>query len=428
MNVLSLFDGMSCGRIALERAGIPVEKYYASELDKYAIQVTQTNWPETIQLGDVTQWREWALDWSKIDLLIGGSPCQGFSFAGKQLAFDDPRSKLFFVYVDILNHIKALNPRVKFMLENVKMKKEYLAVISEQLGVEPIFINSSLLSAQNRQRYYWANWHIEQPEDKGIVLADIIENDFVDREKSHCLDASYYKGGNLKSYFEKNRRQLVFMKQTPRGKNKSFEKEVSKTPTLSANSWEHNNFVKCGQMVGRKINPETGKRDDYNADLKTIQRIEIRKDDKTNCLSTVQKDNLVVTFNDRIKGVTEDERGYRYHRGDKSKSGIAELGRVLKPTAIKSDTLITAHVPKFALNDNVENLNYRKLTPIECERLQTVPDNYTNHVSNTQRYKMLGNGWTIDVIAHIFSTMSVINKTREASNQTSIFDILEPAA
>jgi DNA (cytosine-5)-methyltransferase 3A len=133
MNILSLFDGMSCGRIAAERAGLDVDNYYASELDKYAITVTQANWPNTVQLGDVTKWREWDIDWASIDLLIGGSPCQGFSFAGKQLAFDDPRSKLFFVYVDILNHIRSLNPDVKFLLENVRMKKEFLDVITESL-------------------------------------------------------------------------------------------------------------------------------------------------------------------------------------------------------------------------------------------------------------------------------------------------------
>ena len=210
MNVLSLFDGMSCGRIALDRAGLSVGKYYASELDKYAITVTQANWPNTVQLGDVTNWREWRIDWSSIDLLIGGSPCQGFSFAGKQLAFDDPRSKLFFVYVDILNHIKSKNPEVKFLLENVKMKKEYMDVITRVLGVEPIFINSSLVSAQNRQRFYWANWNIEQPKDKCLDLSCVIQEGVVDRDKSFCIDANYFKGGNLKSYFEKHRRQLVF--------------------------------------------------------------------------------------------------------------------------------------------------------------------------------------------------------------------------
>lgn len=337
MNILSLFDGMSCGRIAAERAGLTLDKYYASELDKYAIAVTQANWPDTIQLGDVTKWREWSIDWAGIDLLIGGSPCQGFSFAGKQLAFDDPRSKLFFVYVDILNHIRTFNPDVKFMLENVKMKKNHLAIISEQLGVEPVFINSALVSAQNRQRYYWANWEIRQPEDKGIVLADILECGEVDRDKAFCIDANYHKGGNPEQYFNKSRRQLVF--------GAAFNRNHTQTS--------------------------------------------------------------VVNFNNRIKGVTQDERGIRYNKGDKAKSGISELGRILKPSAAYTDALTTSHMPKLTLNDDVSNLIYRKLTPIECERLQTVPDNYTAHVSNAQRYKMLGNGWTVDVIAHIFRGLNV---------------------
>lgn len=323
INVFSGFDGMSCGQIALERAGIDVDNYYAAEIDKYAIQVTQANYPNTQQMGDITKWLEWDIDWSKIDLVMGGSPCQGFSFAGKQLAFDDPRSALFFEWVEILETIKLMNPNVKFMLENVKMKKEHLAVISSLLGVEPVFINSSLVSAQNRQRYYWCNWGVTQPEDKGIMLTDILENEpfdktimsdrFVNRNKSAgCLrDDLTGKAKNLSAMeYVKNGRQ--------------------------------GDYIACGQMVGGKINPETGKRDDYNENIKTEQRIEVRDDCKTNCLTTVQKDNYVTS-------------------GSK----------------------------------------YRKLTPIECERLQTVPDNYTNHVSNTQRYKMLGNGWTVDVIAHI---------------------------
>ena len=321
MNVLSLFDGMSCGRIALDRAGIEVNKYYASELDKYAITVTQANWPETMQLGDVTKWREWDIDWSSIDLLIGGSPCQGFSSAGKQLAFDDPRSALFFEYLNILNHIKSVNPEVKFLLENVKMKKEYLDVISGLLGVEPVFINSALVSAQNRQRYYWANWDFGQPSDKNITLVDIIDSGAVDRQKSFCLDANYYKGGNLKSYFEKNRRQLVF------------------------------------------------------------------------CLREINK---------RVCDVTISKDGVRPHKEDQRKSGLSEFGRMLFKDADKTYALTTSHMPKL-----IDATGYRKLTPVECERLQTVPDNYTNHVSNTQRYKMLGNGWTVDVIAHIFRSMRI---------------------
>lgn len=180
MNVLSLFDGMSCGQIALNRIGIKPTKYYASELDKYAIKVTQANYPETIQMGDVTTWREWGIDWANIDLLIGGSPCQGFSFAGKQLAFDDPRSKLFFVYVDILNHIRALNPDVKFLLENVKMKKEYLNIISEHLGVELVFINSGESSPCDRPRFYWANWNFTNPLHSDIDFISTAGDDLVE--------------------------------------------------------------------------------------------------------------------------------------------------------------------------------------------------------------------------------------------------------
>ena len=301
MNVLSLFDGMSCGQLALQRAGIQVENYFAAEIDKYAVQVTQANFPETVQLGDVT-----AIDPDSlpdIDILIGGSPCQGFSFAGKQLNFDDPRSKLFWEYVRLL---KALKPKY-FLLENVKMKKESMDVITEALGVEPVFINSNLVSAQNRQRYYWTNIPVDKlPDDKGIVLADILEDGHVDRDKSHCIDANYFKGGNLKSYFEKHRRQLVFSKDGM-----------------------------C--HVG-----DAGISDKY-------------------------------AYVNRV-----------YHPSGKGPSLVASDGGHLQPKVSKGTT------------------EYRKLTPLECERLQTVPEGYTDHVSNTQRYKMLGNGWTVDVVSHIF--------------------------
>lgn len=262
MNVLSPFDGMSCGHIALDRSGIKVDNYYASELDKYAIEVTQANWPNTVQLGDVTKWREWDIDWSSIDLLIGGSPCQGFSFAGKQLAFDDSRSALFFTYVDILNHICKVNKHVSFLLENVKMKKEYLDIISKYLGVEPVFINSALVSGQMRQRYYWANWDFKVPESKDVTFQSVLDSDHARIDKAYTLTATYYKKGG--------------------------------EPTRQRN-------------------------------FKKSQR----------------------------------------------------------PIAWIDDT------------------NTRWLTPVECERLQTVPDNYTSCVSNTQRYKMIGNGWTVDVITHI---------------------------
>jgi DNA-cytosine methyltransferase len=245
----------------------------------------------------------------KHDILLGGFPCQAFSFAGKKLAFDDPRSKLFFVYVDILNHIRSVNPDVKFLLENVKMKKEHLAVITEMLGVEPVFINSNLVSAQNRQRYYWANWEITQPEDKGIVLANVVEQDpkeitvmsdlFTARNK-HILRSDL--SGKAKSFsameYVKNGRQGDYIiVQYPRGKNAGGAKALDgKAPSLTSSFWEQNNHLSYGEK-------------------------------------------------------------------------------------------------------------FRKLTPIECERLQTLPDDYTAGISNTQRYKAIGNGWTVDVIAHIFNCM-----------------------
>mgnify|MGYP003139582800 CR=1 FL=1 len=309
MNVLSLFDGMSCGRIALKKAGISIDKYYASEIDKYAIKVGNANYPDIIQLGDVTglTWNDLTLHSHlrpKIDLLIGGSPCQGFSFAGKHLNFEDPRSRLFFEFVRLMDETK---PKW-FLLENVRMKEESKDIISRYLGVQPVMINSSLVSAQNRKRLYWTNIPFTMPEDRGILLKDIIEDGLVDRGKAHCLDANYFKGGNLKSYFEKHRRQLVFSDE---------------------------NMCHVG-----------------DADLKG---------------------------HDLIKRV--------YHPDGKSPTLNACTGGNREP--------------KIA----TDNLKWRKLTPLECERLQTVPEGYTAHVSNTQRYKMLGNGWTVDVIAHIFKNL-----------------------
>ena len=211
---------MSCGQLALERLGIEVDTYYASEIDKYAMQVTQANFPNTIHIGDVCNIK--AEDYPNIDLILAGSPCQGFSFAGKQLAFDDPRSALFFEFVRLL---KEIRPKY-FLLENVKMKQQFQDVITEQVSacypdfeggdlfgsqIKPILINSALLSAQNRQRLYWTNIpNIEQPEDKGIVLRDILEDNFdSERDKSYCIDANYYKGASVEQYKKKSRRQLV---------------------------------------------------------------------------------------------------------------------------------------------------------------------------------------------------------------------------
>jgi site-specific DNA-cytosine methylase len=305
MNTLSLFDGISCGRLALDRANIQYDHYYASEIDPYAIKVAQKNYPDTMQLGDITR-----IDYDKlppINLVMGGSPCQGFSFAGAQLNFDDPRSQLFF---DFVWAIEQTQPEF-FLLENVKMAREHQDIISGYLGVEPIEINSDRFVPQNRARLYWTNLPIPQIPERhewdnqyysyrrtymrenksGVaptlmanmgtgghnvpLLKDILESGDVDRETSFCIDANYYKGGNPKSYYDKSRRQLVW----------------------------------------------------------------------------------------------EGER-------------------------------------------------YRKLTPVECERLQTLPDNWTEGVSDTQRYKMIGNAWTVDVVAWIFSTPKM-NKWREMSKNTN---------
>lgn len=373
LNVLSLFDGMSCGRIALDRSEIEVGTYYASEIDKYAETVSVANYPDIVRMGDVTNWRNWSIDWSSIDLLIAGSPCQGFSMAGKQLAFDDPRSALFFVFVEILNHIKKLNPEVKFLLENVRMKKEFLQIISDHVGVKPFFINSMLVSAQSRPRYYWANWDFSEPVDRGIVLKDIIEP-VVDEKYKHSDKV-------IAGYERKTKRR----KSEGKGSNDAFGKMNvadldGKASCLTARYHKSSitdMSVACGSMTGRRIDPETGRRADNNKSIKPQQRIEIRADQKTNCLTTVQKDNYIV------KDAAKRGRGEEIRSDDKANALLAD-----------------GHQSRWLAEGG---LLYRKLTPLECERLQTVPEGYTEGVSNTQRYRMLGNGWTVDVISHIFN-------------------------
>ena len=384
MNVLSLFDGMSCGRIALDRLGIEIDNYYASEIDKYSMKVSEANYPDIIQVGDVTQ-----LDTStlpKIDLIMGGSPCQGFSFAGKQLAFDDPRSALFFEFVRC---VKELNPKY-FLLENVRMKKEYLDVISEYMGVEPIMINSALVSAQNRVRYYWTNIQgIEQPQQRGIVLRDILET----------TPDNYTLMSNKFAKRQEGRKCLVDM-------NK--EKAASLSAMEYVKNGRQGDYLACNNTGIPKVLAGAF-RGRYNDDGTIKQHLELRQGGKTNSLTTVQKDNVVVTFSeDRIKKFKETLKD----DPQPSVNGIIQLnnpshssGRVYSPEG-KSPTLMAGNSgggkEPVKINDDVY---WRKLTPVECERLQTVPDDYTNHVSNTQRYKMLGNGWTIEVITHILKNI-----------------------
>ena len=284
MNVLSLFDGISCGQIALERAGIKIDNYYSSEIDNNAIKVTQHNYPNTIQIGDVTKikykynklYTENGIYENKIDLLIGGSPCQGFSNAGKMLNFKDERSILFFEYVRLLNEVK---PKY-FLLENVKMKKEWQDIITKYLGVEPIEINSSLVSGQNRVRLYWTNIpNVKQPQDKKIMFKDIISKD---------------------------------------------RKWFSLLP------W-------CFKKWGDKIKLDT---------LRTLE------DDKSFCVTT---------------GKTHSKNYYL----------------------------------------NKEKNMMTKLNADEVELLQTIPIGYTNILAETQRFKCIGNAWTVDIIAHIFNYLPI---------------------
>lgn len=364
LTVLSLFDGMSCGAIALREAGIKVRQYFASEIDRQAIRQTRHNFPDTIQLGSVTGVK--ASDLPPIDLLIGGSPCQGFSFAGKQLNFNDPRSVLFFEYVRILHEIQYYNPGVKFLLENVRMLKEHENVISEQLGLYPVMINSALVSAQNRVRLYWTNIRtraepnlfytdiytdIPQPKDKGIYLRDILDKD-VDKR------------------FHLSQRQI---RNLIRLDLANAESDAVIASLINGHSY-------CVALRGR-FNPETGC---------NKQKPEIRIDGKTNALTTVQKDNLVITGSSspRIISGTIDSR----KDGTGFRPVISGKGACVRATASHQSVCMLI---------NGGNICLRHLTPLEWCRLQTIPEWYEWVCGESHIYRMLGNGWTVEVIRHI---------------------------
>ena len=400
LRVLSLFDGISCGQLALQRAGIPVEIYFASEIDKYAIQITQKNFPNTIQMGDVRNICFESL--GRIDLLMGGSPCQGFSFAGKQLNFEDPRSKLFFEFVRAL---KTLKPKY-FLLENVKMKQEYQDVISEQLGVQPVEINSSLVSAQSRKRLYWTNISkIALPEDKGILLKDIVlENTETDADKSYCIDA-HYSCACASDYFKRRRKQQVYEKikeyivpfdktlqildkEVQRGKLGFFKRDVQSQRVY----FLHNKAVTlCGEAGGG-----AAKMGQYlfgilqTAHGNNSGGITYRGDKAPTLTSSKYEHNNYVFGCITPDIVNKTQNGQRFNDGNKFYT---------LTTRDRHGVLIEGYI--------------RKLTPVECERLQTLPDEYTAGVSNAQRYKCLGNAWTVDVIAHIFSFLKEIENDSE---------------
>ena len=447
MNVLSLFDGMSCGRIALDRLGIEVDTYYASEIDKYAIAVAKENYPDTIHVGDITQLDP--KDFQDIDLVLAGSPCQGFSFAGKQLAFDDPRSALFFEFIRLL---KAIKPKY-FLLENVRMKQQYLDVITQQVSecypdhegndlfdskIEPILINSALLSAQSRQRLYWTNIpHVKQPEDLGIVLKDILEDEVEEHYLAGKNLLENYQGGNqlnpnyksqANTIHDKNKKSGVicagthgyangYVETKPKqvgkvkdgGQGNRIYSTDGKSSTLSAQS---GGTAGNGNTLIETKPKQIGIASDINGHdiLKRVYSPE----GKSPTLNTmgggnrepkVAVENRIVVDPERKRLIIAEanEKGYTIiEDGDcfdiNYPNSKTRRGRKMK---YKCNAL----TPSAQEYMHFKDLTWRKLTPLECERLQTVPDNYTASVSNTQRYKMLGNGWTVEVICHILKNM-----------------------
>ena len=408
MNVLSLFDGMSCGRIALERLGIQVDNYYASEIDKYAIQVGQANYPDIIQVGDITE-----LDLStlpKIDLIMGGSPCQGFSFAGKQLAFDDPRSALFFEFVRC---VKELKPKY-FLLENVRMKKEYLDVISEYMGVEPIMINSALVSAQNRVRYYWTNIPgIKQPEQRGIVLRDILETNTSNEYLAGENLQKNYKGGNQLNPNYKSQANTIHNTEGKSGTICAGTHGYANGYVETISNKENKSYALTASYPAARPRRSKAKHEKTMVKVDDINNLPNNVDyvydqnDKSHKLETisVDKEKKQLTIKEATKkGYTTIEDGDCFDMTFPNSK--TRRGRNMKD---KSNCLTAANYDymRYEHSDEDKEVYWRKLTPVECERLQTVPDNYTNHVSNTQRYKMLGNGWTIEVITHILKNMEL---------------------
>jgi DNA (cytosine-5)-methyltransferase 3A len=392
LQVLSLFDGMSCGQQALERLGIKVDNYFASEIDKYAIQVTMANYPNTKQLGSVVNLDGYSLP--KIDLLIGGSPCQSFSFAGKRKGMStkdeqeiltlehylelksegfefEGQSYLFWEYMRLLNEVK---PKY-FLLENVMMGEKWEQVLSKAIGVKPIEINSALVSAQNRRRLYWTNIGLEpqglfgdlestiqQPKNKGILLKDVLETE---------VNEKYYLSGKMLDYL--NNRKANYNN----GKiNYKTGDDVASCITANSGSVDISDNIIVHNTMPRSSTTGKGGTGALS-----------RSDGKTYCLDTGNTNAVQIRTVKQLNTSKESNGQQPYMQN-----------RVFDINGINPALTTLWNGGNLINTDRI-----RKLTPIECERLQTVKDNYTNHVSDSQRYKMLGNGWTVDVIAHILS-------------------------
>ena len=403
MRVLSLYDGISCGMAALERAGIPVESYDAFEIDKYAIQVSQKNYPQIIHHGDVFGGSY--SNFKGYDLLIGGSPCTYWSIAktGREVTPNGMGGKLFMEYVRALRESGC---RYFLYENNNSIHQNIKDFISEQLGVKPIMINSALVSAQQRKRCYWTNIpNVSQPADKGILLKDILESGIAWQDKSYCMTASY-DGAVFWNTMQRSQRSMIA------------------EPVGVA---QRGRYIQSGKRSGKCIGG-------------TEQFIEARKDGKSNCLTTVQKDSMVAepipfntyngegeksrTFmagyykygeatiikNKGFKGgttaIAQPVRVGEYGKGSQGQRIYSVRGKSVTLSANGGGQGAKTGLYKIDLPDG--DYIVRKLTPVEAERLQTLPDNYTEGISNTQRYKCIGNGWTVDVIAHILNGLKEV--------------------
>lgn len=358
LKVLSLFNGISCGRVALQRAGIPVERYVSYEIDKYANLIAKKNFPNDKYYGDVTTAD--FTQYSGFDLLIGGSPCTYWSIAktNREITPDGVGGQLFMHYVRALKESKC-----KYFLyeNNYSIHKDIKAFISEQLGVEPIMTNSALVSAQQRKRCYWTNIpNVKQPDDRGILLKDILESGVIDRDKNRYLLSSCGRT-TTREYFMKHQGQMVA------------------EPVAVA-------------QRGRYVNSGTRSK---KVDGGTYQTIEARQDKKANCLTTVQKDCMIA---EPIR-IGTIEHGGNTKYDSKQWRVYSVQGKSVTICGQGGGAGAKTGLYKIDLPDG--DYIIRKLTPIEAERLQTLPDNYTEGISNTQRYKCIGNGWTVNVIAHI---------------------------
>ena len=382
MKVLSLFDGMSCGQVALRELGVPIERYYASEIDKHAIKQTQLNFPDTIQLGDVEKWREWDIEWSEIDLLLAGSPCQGFSLAGKMLGHDDPRSRLYWVFLDILHHVQKLNPNAKYLLENVRMRPADEVRINESLGIRPVVINSALVSAQNRVRLYWSNiqtkseglWgelltDIPQPADRGIYIGDILDDEVDEKYYMRNLSLNEDALESIGTTQEVQAADVVKL-----DKKLKPKAQQDKASCLTAGGHSGGNHS--------------------DMDILYIRDPWLRKNlrnpsDKANALLSCSYKGA------RANGMSVVPGTWRTHMD----------GQGFRPTTGGKAPCIPARARNDGSGQPVAKIGcmLRRLTPTECARLQTIPDWYKWGCSDTQAYKMLGNGWTVEVIKHILS-------------------------